>query len=202
MKGTPVLRHKLLLPLFVLALALGLAACGSSESDEDKIIDVIETSATSSDPSNCTELQTTTFNEQNTQESGDAATKGCEKEAKEDDEETAESVEVSEVKVDGDTATATAALTGGDLDAQTVELELVKDGDDWKLNEITGFVDFDAAKVIAMLAEGFEEEESIEPALASCIVETLEESSDSEVEELILNTSDEGFVGLVEACQE
>jgi ABC-type glycerol-3-phosphate transport system substrate-binding protein len=190
----------LLLPILALVAAFAFAACGSSESDEDKVIDVIEASATTSDPSNCTELQTVAFNEQSTQESGDAATKQCEEEAK--DEETAESVEVSEVEVDGDTATATAAITGGDLDAQTVELEVVKDGDDWKLNELTGFVDFDAAKVIATLAEGFEEEEAIEPELASCIVETLEESSDSEVEELILNTSGEAFVEIVEACQE
>jgi ABC-type glycerol-3-phosphate transport system substrate-binding protein len=201
MKGTPVRKHKLLIPLFVLALALGLAACGSSESDEDKIVDVIETSATSADPSNCTELQTAAFNEQNTQESGGAATKACEKE-EEEDESNAESVEVSEVEVDGETATATAALTGGDLDGQTVELELVKEDGDWKLNELTGFVDFDAAKIIATLAEGFEEEESIEPALASCIVETLEESSDSEIEELVLNSSGAGFAELAEACQE
>jgi ABC-type glycerol-3-phosphate transport system substrate-binding protein len=201
MKGTPVLRHKLLLPAFVLALALGLAACGgSSESDEDKIVDVIETSATSSDPSNCTELQTAAFNEQDTQESGDAATKACEEEAK--DEENAESVEVSEVEVDGDTATATTAITGGSLDGQTVELELVKDGDDWKLNELTGFVDFDSAQIVATLAEGLEEEESIEPKIASCIVETLENSDDSEIEDLVLNTGPVSFEELAESCIE
>jgi ABC-type glycerol-3-phosphate transport system substrate-binding protein len=193
---------RLLLPLLVLALALALAACGgSSESDEDKVIDVIETSATSADPSNCTELQTAAFNEQSTQESGDAATKACEEEAKED-EGTAESVEVSKVKIDGDTATATAAVTGGDLDGQTLEIEAVKDGEDWKLNELTGFVDFDSAKIVAMLAEGLEEEESIEPKIASCIVETLENSDDSEIEELVLNTGPVSFEELAESCLE
>jgi hypothetical protein len=191
----------LLLPILVLFAALTLAACGGSdESDEDKIVDVIETSATTSDPSNCTDLQTVQFNEQSTQESGDAATKECEEEAK--DEESADSAEVSEVEVDGDTASAVAALTGGDLDGQTLEIELVKDGGDWKLNELTGFVDFDAAKVVALLVEGLEEEDSIEPELASCIGETIEESSDSELEGLILNTSGAGFAEIVEGCQE
>lgn len=195
-------RPRLLIPLLVLALALGLAACGgSSESDEDKVIDVIETSATSADPSNCTELQTAAFNEQNTQESGDAATKACEEEAKED-EGTADSVEVSEVEIDGDTATATVAVTGGDLDGQTLEVEAVKDGDEWKLNALTGFVDFDSSQIVATLAEGLEEEESVEPKIASCIVETLENSDDSEIEELVLNTGSVSFEELAESCVE
>ena len=197
-----MLRHRLLIPLSVLLLALGLAACGgSSESDEDEVIDVIETSATSPDPSNCIELQTVAFNEQSTQASGNEATKKCEEEAKEE-EGTADSVEVSEVEVDGDTATATAAITGGDLDGQTVELEAVKDGDNWKLNELTAFVDFDPTPIIAGLAEGLEEEESIEPKIASCIIETLENSDDSEIEELVLNTGPVSFEELAESCIE
>jgi len=182
-------------------LALGLAACGgSSESDEDKIIDVIETSATSADPSNCTELQTVNFNEQNEQVSGEAANKECEKESA--DEETADSVDVSEVEVDGDKATTVVAITGGDLDGQTAEIEVVKDGDDWKLNELTGFAKFDAAKIVAGLAETFEEGESLEPELASCIIEALEESSDAEVEEVVLNATGQAFTELVEYCNE
>lgn len=195
-------RHRLLLlPILVLFAALALAACGGSdESDEDKIVDVIETSATSSDPSNCTELQTVNFNEQNEQVSGEDANKECEKEIA--DEETADSVEVSEVEIDGETATAVVAITGGDLDGQTPELELVKDGDDWKLNELTGFAEFDAGKIVAGLAESFEEDESIEPELASCIVEALEESSDAEVEEVVLNATGQAFTELVEFCNE
>jgi ABC-type glycerol-3-phosphate transport system substrate-binding protein len=200
MKGTPVLRHKLLLPAFVLVLALGLAACGSSESDEDKVVDVIETSSTSPDPSNCTELQTVNFNEQNEQVSGEAANKEGEKESA--DEEAADSVEVSEVEIDGDKATAVVAITGGDLDGQTAELELVKDEGDWKLNELTGFAEFDAGAIVAGLAETFEEGESLEPELASCIIEALEESSDDEVEEVVLNATGEAFTELVEFCSE
>ena len=46
--------------------ALALAACGSSESDEDKIASVIETAATSTDPAGCKEAQTLAFMEQAT----------------------------------------------------------------------------------------------------------------------------------------
>jgi hypothetical protein len=38
-----------------------MVACGGGESDEEKIVDVIETSATSSDPAACKELATLNF---------------------------------------------------------------------------------------------------------------------------------------------
>lgn len=68
---------------------------------------------------------------------GAEAVKTCEKEASE--ESGAESASVSNVEVDGSKATADVALTGGSLDGQGVEVALVKQGDQWKLDEITGF---------------------------------------------------------------
>ena len=57
--------HLLLLPALVLGLSLGLAACGGGgESDEDKIVETIETSATSTDPAICKETETLSFMEQ------------------------------------------------------------------------------------------------------------------------------------------
>jgi ABC-type glycerol-3-phosphate transport system substrate-binding protein len=200
MKGTPVLRHKLLIPAFIFALALGLAACGSSESDEDKIVDVIETSATSDDPASCTELVTQTFLDQVEEGEGKAALKECEEDA-EDTSDNPDSVEVTEVEVDGSNATADAAFTGGGFDGQTLAIALVDDGGDWKLDEITGFAKFDQAKLVQTFQEQFEEGESIEPEITACIVESLEELEQAEFEELLLSGSPEGLIELAEACQ-
>ncbi len=104
-------RH-LLLPCLLIVSALALVACGGGgSSDESEIEEAIETSATTGDPSNCTKLETANFVEQSTGESGKAAIKACEEEAKKDPESKAESVEVTEVEVDGSKATANAAIS-------------------------------------------------------------------------------------------
>ena len=194
-------RHKLLIPLFILALALGLAACGSSESDEDKIVDVIETSATSDDPASCTELITQTFLDQVEDGEGKAALKECEEDA-EDTSDNPDSVEVTEVEVDGTNATANAAFTGGGFDGQTLAIALVDEDGDWKLDEITGFAEFDQAALVQSFEDQLAEEEgAIDPEIGACIIESLEELEQEEFEELLLGGSSEGFVELAEACQ-
>jgi hypothetical protein len=110
-------RHLLLLGALIVS-ALALVACGSGGgNDEAEIEEAIETSATASDPANCTKLETLGFSEQSSGESGKAATEACEEEAK-DPEGKAESVAVSEVEVDGSKASANAAITGGSLEAR------------------------------------------------------------------------------------
>lgn len=196
-----MLRHKLLIPAFILALALALTACGSSESDEDKVVDVIEASATSDDPASCTELITQTFLDQVEDGEGKAALKECEEDA-EDTADNPDSVEVTEVEVDGTNATANAAFAGGAFDGQTLAVALVEEDGDWKMDEITGFAKFDQGKLVQVFQEQLEEEESIEPEIGACIIETLEELNQAEFEELLLSGSPEGFIELAEACQE
>lgn len=195
-------RSLLLVPCLLLFAAALLSACGGGgDSDESKIEAAIETSATSADPSNCTELQTQKFDEQNAAVAGAAAIEACEKES-EEDEDQAESVAVSNVSVDGDEASAEAALTGGALDSQAVEIDLVKDGDNWKLDEIVGFTKFDAKA----LGEAFEarfkgEEEEIPAQISSCLVETFSSVSQDEAEELIFGGSQKPLEELVVSCQ-
>jgi len=194
-------RQKLLIPLFVFAVAIGLSACGgSSESDEDKVVDVIETSVTSSDPSSCTEFATMAFVEQTEAEEGDAALKSCEEDA-EDTSNDPDSVTVDEVEVDGSEATANVAFVGGNFDGQTLEVALVEADGDWKLDRVEGFAKFDQAKLVNAFEEEFEEGEEIEPKLASCIVESLRELEQTEFEELFLSGSQEGLVEIVQACE-
>jgi hypothetical protein len=144
-----LLKRRLVFPLLLIVSALALVACGSGSSDESQIEEAVETSATSTDPADCTKLATQRFVEQTTQSEGAEAVKKCEKEASND--EGAKSATVSNVEVDGSKASADVALTGGGFDGQEVEVALVKQGDQWKLDELTGFAKFNEAKVIETL---------------------------------------------------
>lgn len=191
-----------MLPLALLALALGLAACGGSdESDEDKIVDVIETSVTSTDPADCEKFATQAFLEQTELSEGKEALESCEESAK-DTEDDPDSVEVTEVEVDGSSATADAAFTGGSFDGQALSVALVEEDGDWKLDEITGFSKLDKEQLATSFEEAFEEEEDFDPQVASCFGETLRELPDPEVEEVVIGGSVDPVIAIVEGCSE
>jgi copper chaperone CopZ len=191
----------LLLTFALLAFTIGLAACGGGgESDEDKITSTIETAATSTDPAVCKETQTLTFMEQTEGSRGAEAEKECEKEA-EAGEGQPESVDVSEVEVDGEKGTANVEFEGGSFDGQTLEVALVEEGGDWKLDELTGFAKFDSAQLVKVLAEKLEAEPSIEPRVASCIVEGLGEVPKEELEALVIEGNSQPIVELAESCE-
>jgi ABC-type glycerol-3-phosphate transport system substrate-binding protein len=194
-------KRLLLLPAVLLLLAFGLAACGgSSESDEDKITSTIETAATSTDPAVCGETQTLAFMEQTVGETGKAAEKKCEEEA-ESGENNPEKVKVSAVAVEGEKATANAEFTGGNFDEQTLELALAEEDGEWKLDELTGFAKFDPTTFVGALAKQLEEEPSIEPQVAGCIVEGVEEFSKGELEDLVIEANTEAIVEIAEGCE-
>jgi hypothetical protein len=192
-----------LIPFLLIVSALVLSACGGGgSSDEGQIEEAIETSATSVDVSNCTELQTLKFDEQGAQTQGKGAVKACEKELQEPSAKAnkAESVEVSNVEVNGSKATAEAAVTGGGFDGQTLEIDLAEEGGQWKLDELVAFTKFDGAKLVEALSAEFEKDESVEPKLAACIEEGFEEASQGEVEKLILGGSSKPIEELAEGC--
>jgi hypothetical protein len=185
----------------MLALALGLTACGGGgESDEDKIVSTIEEAATSNDPATCGETQTLSFMEQTTGSSGKEAEKECEQEAK-SGEDQPDSVKVSKVEVDGGSATADAEFKGGPFDAQTLELALVEEDGDWKLDKLSGFANFDSASLVKAFAEQIENDPSIEPETASCFVEGIEELSDPELESVVIESNTEVFGEIAESCE-
>jgi ABC-type glycerol-3-phosphate transport system substrate-binding protein len=191
----------LLLPVLLLALVLGLAACGGGgESDEDKITNTIENAATSTDPAICNETQTLAFMEQTSGESGKAAEKECEKEAEEGADQP-DSVTVSKIEVDGENATADAEFKGGTFDAQTLELALVEEGGDWKVDQLTGFAKFDPESLVNSFAEQIEEEPELEPEMAACLIEGIEELSSSELESVIVENNTEVFGEIAEGCE-
>jgi len=189
------------LPALLLVLALGLAACGGGgESDEEKITSTIENAATSNDPAVCKETQTLRFIEQTTGGSGKEAEKECENEAKAGEGQP-DSVNVTEVKINGEKATADAAFKGGNLDGQTPEVALTEEGGDWKLNELTGFAVFNPETLVASFAKQLEEEPEIKPQIASCIVEGMEELAKGELEGLVIENNTEPIVEIAESCE-
>jgi ABC-type glycerol-3-phosphate transport system substrate-binding protein len=196
------LNKRIFVPLALLVLAaLTIAACGGGgSSDEDKITETIETAATTSDPGNCTELETQRFVEQNTKEKGRAAVKSCEEEAEAGSEQ-AEAANVSNVSVNGPKATAEAEFEGGPLGSQTLELALVEEGGDWKLDQIEGFAKYDGAALGAAFEKGFEEEpEGLEEDQATCIAEGIAKSSKAAAEELFFGPSPQPIIELAEGC--
>jgi ABC-type glycerol-3-phosphate transport system substrate-binding protein len=190
-----------MLPALLLTFALGLTACGGGgESDEDKITTTIEDAATSTDPAVCGETQTLAFMEQTTGGSGKKAEKECEQEA-EANADQPESVAVSKVAVNGEKATADAAFKGGSLDGQTVEIALVEEDGEWKLDELTGFAKFDPAGLVKVFSEQLEEEPNLEPEAAECIIEGIEELPDSALESIVVENNNEPVVEVAESCE-
>jgi ABC-type glycerol-3-phosphate transport system substrate-binding protein len=197
----------LILPLVLLASALALSACGGGGSssssgggDETAIEEAIETSATSSDPSKCTEVQTEAFNEAESGASGKGALEACEEQA-EANEDPAESVSVSKVEVDGDSAKAQVEVEGGSLDGQGVEIELAKEGGDWKLNKFLALTNFEGTQFAEAVEEKLAEEEGVSPALAKCVAEGLAEMSKPEAEAMIFEQSTEGVEEIAKGCE-
>lgn len=191
----------LLLPLALFALVLGLVACGGGDSDEDKIVEVIETSATGADPADCKELATQAFLEQTELEQGAAAVESCEESA-EDTSDDPDSVEVSEVEVDGSSASANVAFSGANFDGQTLTVGLVEEDGDWKLDEITGFAEFDQEQLASSFEEAFESEEDVDPRLATCFAEVIRDLPKGEAEEIVIGGSSEPIIEIIEGCSE
>jgi hypothetical protein len=199
-----------MLPIVLLALAMALTACGGGSSSsggggdetaiEEAIEEAIETSATSSDPSKCTEVQTEAFNEAEAGVSGKGALEACEEQA-EANEDPAESVSVANVEVNGESATAQVEVEGGSLNGQGVEIELAKEGGDWKLNEFLSLTNFEGAEFAEAVEEKLAEEEGVTPALAKCVAAGLAEMSKPDAEAMIFEKSTEAVEEIAQGCE-
>jgi len=205
-----VRKLRLVFAFIVLPVVLGsaLVACGGggesreNGDQEGKVVSAIETSATSTDPADCRKLATLTFLEQTQFAKGSYAVKGCEEDARETKNDP-ESVEVTNVKVDGSQATADVSFTGGTFDGQTLSVALVEEQGGWKMGEIVGFAHFDQER----LAGAFEEEltignGAISKTLASCIGEGFGELPQGEFEEVFLSGDSHPLEEVLKECQE
>jgi hypothetical protein len=197
-------------PLLVtgLLLALALAACGGSGSssgssstssdggsgDEALVAEAIEKSLTEPSPAACKELETKNFMEQTTHATGSDAIKACEEEGAEAD---GESVDVSNVQITGSKASADTAFSGGSFSEQTLTIALVKSGDQWQLDEITGFAKLDKEALIKAIEEDLTE---LPSSVVGCITEGLKSSSDDVFEGLLLRGEQDQLTELAKSC--
>jgi hypothetical protein len=181
--------------------AFGIAACGDnnngSSADEDQITAVLTRAATSGDPTSCTRDQTLRFVEQtNGGPQGQAAVKACEKDAKNT---AAQKIDVTDVSVNGDTATATAKATGSIFDGQTIQVGLIKQNGQWKLDEFKGFEDFNKDAMIAAFTEQ-PDLKSAPPQAVDCLKTQLQKASDQQIEDTFTNANSKAGEQLFGPC--
>jgi len=189
-----------LLLLGLLALPLVLAACGDSNdnsADEDQITAAITRSATSGDPAACTEVQTVKFDQQTNGGTGQAAVRSCQKSAEDT---AADKVEVTDIEVDGDTATAKAKATGSIFDGQTLDVALVKEGDQWKLDEFKGFEDFNKDAMVSAFRTQLSNEPGSTPQAVNCVVQQFQAASPEDIESTFTGSDPQAENRLFEPC--
>lgn len=168
---------------------LALAACGGgsdlSSDDQDQITKTVQFAAVSGDPKACTQAQTQAFTEQTTGGTGAAAVKQCEKDAADTP---ADSVDVTNIDGDSDSATADANFKGGVFDGQTIQVELVKDGDQWKLDKAVKFESFDRDAFVAGLKQELANQSGVPAGAITCVSKNLDGLSDQQIEDVFLNS--------------
>jgi hypothetical protein len=189
------------LPVAVLFSSLVIVACGGGggNSDTSQITDVIQTASTSTAPADCTKLQTQQFVEQTNFTTGPAALQACQKNAA-DTTDNPTSVDVSNVSVNGNNATANVTFHGSSLDGSTLTVALIKDGNQWKMDKITGVPTLNLAAIKQQFAQQLQAQGSIPPQVASCIQSAFSQVTADQVKQALLNGSQGGLVNLFSQC--
>jgi hypothetical protein len=180
----------------LLLLVLFVVQRFDAPSSEPKIERAIGKVATGADPAYCDELMTGRYLVQTTGEAMPFADEACESEAGNG---SADSVEVREITVNGDQATAIVAHTGGSLDGSEVVVQLLEEDGVWKLDQALGFVRFDRASFRRVYRRKLEEFGF--PAKAvDCILDRERHYPDEEIEREAIEPDDRVFAGIVIAC--
>ncbi len=198
MRSTPVT----VLITAVVAAALVPAACGGdddgSEEDAD-ITEAITQAATLDTVEACTEFQSLAFTEQTEFTTGEQAIARCEESAG-DGGTAGESVDVENIEVAGDRATADVTFSGGAFDAQQLAVSLVKEEDQWKLDSLDEFVAFDRTAFAEALATSASEDERVTEEIAACVKRTVEATPEEQIQTAVLSGNEGEFAGIYGDC--
>jgi hypothetical protein len=195
------------LALVVLAIPLTIAACGDEDddgggggADQDEITAAIEATTAGTDPGKCTTVLTQRFLEQVTFETGPTAVDLCREGTAPAT--PADSVDVSNIEVDGDTATAEVAVTGGGrLDGQTIVVSLVKEGDQWKVDHLDEFIEFDQRAFADAVVEEASEAGAPRQAV-DCIRDAIEAAGPERSQAIYVSDEPGSDFGLFGYCVE
>jgi hypothetical protein len=166
---------------------LVLASCGGSD-DRLALEEMINASMAETGPESCLKFSTLHFLESTTEREGEAAVTACEESSLDPLVEQPTKIDISSIDVDGDSASALIAVTGSVFDGQTLRYAFVEREDRWKFNQILGFVDLDAERLVLRAGrDGMSRAESREEAEnVACWIGRMEQMSDRALEELLL----------------
>jgi hypothetical protein len=178
------------------AALLAIAGCGGN--DEDDASSAAEEALTSTDPASCEELQTENYRQQIQLSKGEYALAACQQELSLS---AADSAEVTDVSVDGDTATVNVAHTGAAFDGQVLTYEMVKEDGQWKLNELLGFADFDMDRYARSLDRVTKAGKDVVPPGTACVNDELTSLSVQELEDLYTSGDFREYAKVYAACQ-
>ena len=200
-------RFRLLALLMIcLALPLILAACGDDDDDgggggdEDAITQAVEASATSTDPADCSKYQTETFASQLELTFDDqTGIESCEENA-DDPAGDPDSVDVADVAVDGDTATASATFNGGAFDGTVFSVSLVKEGDQWKLDSLDDVTEINLESFRSALDESLAADPNVSPEAAQCVNDQVATLTEDQIYDVLVNNNDQLFSDLLAPC--
>jgi hypothetical protein len=198
--------RRLLVLLLLLVLPVTLAACGGDDDDdggggdEDQIAEVIETSTKSTDPADCSKYQTESFASQLELTTPDeTGLQSCEENAPETTGDP-DSVDVADISVDGTSATANATFNGGGFDGSTFALALVKEGDQWKLDQLTDIPTLNLEAFQTALSEALASDPDVTPEAAQCVNDAFAGITEDEVKDILVNNNDQVFFDKLAAC--
>jgi hypothetical protein len=189
-----------------LAATLAFAGCGGSgdsttaaSGDEAQITSAISTSVTSTDPADCIKLETQRFLEQIHFTQGSGAVKACQQDAP-DTSDDPDSVDVTDIQVNGADATANVAFHGGGFDGSTLTMGLVKDGDQWKLDQITAVPTFDIDAFEQAFTQRLSKQQGVTAAGTACISRAFESAGPDVVKQALISGDPSQLLAVISPC--
>jgi hypothetical protein len=188
-----------------LTATLVLVACGDDDDDDGggeedaAITETIETSVTTTDPAACRRLQTQAFLEQSNFSIGEEAVQDCEEDVA-DTEDNPDSVDVENIEVDGSNASADVSFVGGGFDGSTVAVELVKEGEQWKLDRIADVPELNLEAFQENFVERLQDQGEIPAPIADCIGQAIEDATEDDIKQVLVSGQEEDLVGLLGDC--
>ncbi len=149
---------------------------------------MIHASMAEAGPETCLKFSTLRFLEKMSDLEDEAAIHHCEESTLDPFLEPPTKIDVSRIEVEGDSATALIAYKGSFYDGQKVRYAFVERDGRWKFNDLLGFVDLDAARLVLQAGRYgmLGAETPGEAKNIACWIGRMERMSDEELEDLLL----------------